>query len=127
MSPSTSLAASPPFERTARLLFWLAFAFAAAMALWPQAPTLALGEYADKWTHVLAFAALTVLAQLGFSGAGRWRIALWLCLFGAGIEVVQAIPALHREASLMDWLVDAAVVLALTVGAGMIRPGRREG
>jgi hypothetical protein len=34
-------------------------------------------------------------------------------LFGAVIEVVQAIPMLHRDSDVMDWIADTAAVLVV--------------
>ena len=36
-----------------------------------------------------------------------------LSLFGAFIEVVQAIPALQRDSDLLDWLADTAAVAVI--------------
>jgi hypothetical protein len=40
-------------------------------------------------------------------------LLLWLSLFGAFIEVVQAIPALHRDSDVLDWLADTAAAGAI--------------
>jgi hypothetical protein len=72
----------------------------------------------DKVVHLLLFAALAL--------AGRWAgtrpgpLALLLVVYGAGSEVVQAVSALQRSGSVLDWLADAAGVglglLAWTAG-----------
>jgi hypothetical protein len=41
------------------------------------------------------------------------RLLLGLSLFGAFIEVVQAIPALHRDTDIWDWVADTAAVAAV--------------
>ncbi len=44
------------------------------------------------------------------------QVARRLSLFGALIEVVQAIPALHRDSDVLDWLADTvAVVVVLLI------------
>jgi VanZ family protein len=98
-----------------RIAFWAATAFAFVMAVLPQPPRLP-GDPSDKILHITAFAVLAVLAAAAYR---RTRIA-WLLaglsLFGALIEAVQAIPSLHRDADVIDWLADTAaagVVLAL--------------
>jgi VanZ family protein len=98
-----------------RIAFWTAVAFAFVMAVLPQPPRLPR-DPSDKILHITAFAVLAALAAAAYP---RTRIA-WLLaglsLFGAAIEVVQAIPSLHRDADVIDWLADTAaagVVLAL--------------
>ena len=94
-----------------RWSFWLCFGFATAMALVPKPPRLPTQDFGDKFEHMLAFAVLATLAQLAFPTASRLRIGLWFCLFGAAIEVAQAIPALHRDSDVRDWLADTAVLV----------------
>ena len=62
----------------------------------------------DKVVHLLLFTALTV--------AGRWAgtrpgpLAMLLLAYGAVSEVVQALSALQRSGSVVDWLADVAGV-----------------
>ena len=62
----------------------------------------------DKVVHLLLFTALTV--------AGRWAgtrpgpLAVLLLAYGAVSEVVQALSALQRSGSVVDWLADVAGV-----------------
>lgn len=96
--------------------FWICLTGAAVLALLPKPPRLPLDRFGDKFEHMLAFAVLAGLAQLAFPRISRLWLWLWLSLFGAGIELAQAIPPLHRDSSLADWVVDsvvAALVLAL--------------
>ncbi|MCC6827193.1 MAG: hypothetical protein IT550_03055 [Novosphingobium sp.] len=102
--------------QAARFLFWSAFAFAILMASLPQSPWLPIDRFGDKFGHALAFAVLTLFAQLGFRTVSRWRIAERLSFFGAMIELVQSIPALHRDCDIRDWVVDTAMVLLVTIG-----------
>ena len=100
-----------PLPRLARLAFWIAALFAFVMATLPHPPQLV--EVTDKWQHMLAFAVLTALASLGWPRLHWWRLLIGLSLFGAAIEVVQAIPALHRDSDVMDWVADTGAALVL--------------
>ena len=91
--------------RTLRLIFWAAAIFAFIMAVLPHPPLLP-GEPPDKVQHVTAFATLGVLSILAYPAVSVLQLALRLSLFGAAIEVVQAIPALHRDSSIFDWIAD---------------------
>jgi VanZ family protein len=74
------------------------------------------GEPNDKVEHVVAFATLAALASFGYPRAALLKLLAGLSLFGALIEVVQAIPALQRDSDVKDWVADTAavaVVLAL--------------
>lgn len=97
----------------ARALFWGAAAFAFVMAVLPHPPAVP-GNPNDKLQHIAAFATLAVLGSFAFPATARLHLLLRLSLFGAFIELVQSIPALHRDCDPMDWLADtlaAAVVL----------------
>lgn len=107
-----------PLERLFQFLFWDALLFALVMASLPQPPALP-GDPGDKLLHVLAFLVLAGLAAFAYPRLHLIMIFIGLALFGAAIEAVQAIPALGREASWIDWLADlgAAAVVLLAVGA----------
>lgn len=96
-----------PFLKT---LFWAAFLFAYAMAVIPSQQAVSLSP-SDKVNHMIAFATLALLAGLAWPGLAWWKIAFGLVAFGALIEVTQAIPALHRDASWLDLVADAAALL----------------
>ena len=102
--------------RLLRLLFWAAALFALVMALLPHPPEFP-GEPSDKVQHVIAFATLGLLGSAAYGGARKRWLIIGLSLFGAFIEVAQAIPSLHRDSDPLDWLADtiacAVVVLAL--------------
>lgn len=88
-----------------RLLFWGAAIFAFVMAIIPHPPELP-GEPSDKIQHMVAFASLGLLSVWAY---GRTRLVLLLVglsLYGAFIELVQAIPALHRDSDVKDWMAD---------------------
>lgn len=97
-------------ERALAALFWVALPFTLVMALLPHPPTLP-GEAGDKLLHVLAFSTLSLLASAGFSGRRRLQVLLGLVVLGGAIELLQAIPSLHRDAEWLDWLADCAAVL----------------
>jgi VanZ family protein len=102
-------------SRTARGLFWVAALLAFVMALLPHPPHIP-GEPNDKIQHVTAFATLGLLGAWAYPVAKAVKLLLWLSLFGATIELFQAIPVLHRDSDILDWLADTlacGVVLAL--------------
>ena len=106
--------------------FWLALAFACFMAFDPKPPHLGIEQMGDKFAHVVAFTVLTVLAQLAFTATPRWRIAERLSFVGALIEVVQNIPALHRDCDIKDWIADTVVIVIVTA-AFVIADRRNHG
>lgn len=95
-----------------RLLFWGAALFAFVMAILPHPPEVP-GAPSDKVQHIVAFLILGSLAWFAYPRTSPIRLGIGLSLFGALIEVVQAIPALHRDSDVVDWLAD-------TVAAGLI-------
>jgi VanZ family protein len=88
-----------------RLLFWAAATFAFVMAVLPHPPELPF-ESSDKLQHVAAFATLALLGAWAYAAAALLQLLLELSLFGAAIELIQAIPALHRDSDLNDWIAD---------------------
>jgi VanZ family protein len=94
-----------------RVAFWTALLGAVVMAALPHPPTTI--EIGDKYQHMLAFGTLAVLAILAYPATPLGRIAERLSFLGAMIEVVQSIPALHRDCDILDWVADTAVVLAV--------------
>jgi hypothetical protein len=105
-----------------RLIFWAAAAFAFVMAVIPHPPHLP-GEPNDKIQHIAAFATLGLLGAWAYARAPLLRIAIGLSLFGALIEIVQAIPALHRDSDVLDWLADTAACAAVLL---LVRWRRRR-
>lgn len=106
----------------ARFLFWGALAFALYMAWTPQ-PTTPV-EVGDKYLHMLAFGTLTILACAGYPQAELLRLGERLSFLGALIEVVQAMPAVHRDCDIMDWVADTAVVAGVVVVVWVVRRRR---
>ena len=98
-----------------RGLFWAAALFALVMALIPHGVELP-GDPSDKIQHAAAFATLGALAALAYPRLGSVWIIAALSLFGALIEVAQAIPSLHRDSDPLDWVADTvACAVALLV------------
>jgi peptidoglycan/LPS O-acetylase OafA/YrhL len=88
-----------------RLLFWAAAIFAFVMAILPHPPELP-GEPSDKVQHMAAFATLGVLGAWAYFETSVLQLLAGLSLFGAMIELVQAIPAIHRDSDVKDWIAD---------------------
>ncbi len=110
--------ASDPTMTIRRLLpyvFWAGMIFGFVMAILPK-PVALPGNPSDKVQHILAFLVLATLAALAYPRAHLLKIGVGLCAYGALIEFAQMIPALNRDAELLDWVADtvaAAVVLTL--------------
>lgn len=102
-----------------RIAFWLALAFAFVMATLPSPPDLV--ETSDKFQHMAAFATLALLGSLAFPRLPLIAVGAALLAFGALIEVVQMIPALHRDAEWLDLAADGAAVLLVLLPAGVAR------
>jgi VanZ family protein len=112
--------------RLARTVFWAAALFAFVMAVLPHPPEVP-GHLSDKVQHIAAFATLGLLGSWAYAGLSAWQLVLRLSLFGAFIEVVQAIPALHRDSDVLDWVADTvACGLVLTLIGWWRAPTRGE-
>ena len=101
--------------RRMRLLMWFLTGLTLTMAFLPQPPTTVVDQLGDKFQHMLAFAMLTSVALLGWPQSRRLQILVLLSMLGAIIELVQAIPALHRDSDWHDWLADTLSILAAIV------------
>ncbi len=99
-----------------KAMFVFATLFALTMAVLPQPPL--QGEVPDKWLHALAFAVLTILARLAFPRRRALTLLVGLSALGALIELMQAIPASGRDASLADWVAD---ILAVIFALGLLK------
>jgi hypothetical protein len=105
-----------------RALFAALLAFTLYMAWTPKPPHLSIDRFGDKFEHMLAFVVLSAMASLAFPRARLPRIAERLSFLGALIEVVQNIPALHRDCDIMDWIADTgAIIVTLLIVAGVRR------
>ena len=99
-------------SRLIRTLFWAAALFALVMALLPHPPQIP-GNPSDKVQHVAAFATLGLLGFYAYPRLSAVRLVASLSLFGALIEIAQAIPVLHRDSDPMDWLTDTIASLVI--------------
>lgn len=97
---------------TFRLLLWAAILFAVTMAVLPHPPSMPIDRFGDKAEHMTAFAVISALAACAYPRFPLARIGERLSFLGALIEVVQSIPALHRDCDIRDWLADTAAILA---------------
>ena len=98
-----------------RLLFWAAAIFAFVMAIIPHPPEIP-GEPNDKIQHMVAFGTLGLLSAWAYARAPLVRLVVGLSAYGAFIELVQAIPSLHRDSDVKDWVADtvaSAIVLLI--------------
>lgn len=97
--------------RLLRIAFWTAATIAFVMAILPHPPAIHVW---DKLQHLAAFFIITLLGCAAYPDLSRVKLLLALVAFGGFIEVVQAIPAIHRDSDWHDWLADIiAVALAL--------------
>jgi VanZ family protein len=98
-----------------RLAFWAALLFAFVLAIIPHPPELP-GAPSDKIQHISAFVALGAIGFFAYPRSSLLTLGARLSLFGALIEIVQAIPALGRDSDVLDWIADtiaAALILGL--------------
>ncbi|MCH7627744.1 hypothetical protein [Novosphingobium sp.] len=106
--------------------FWIAATGAVTMAVLPRPPRVPLDRYGDKVEHMIAFATLSLLAVLAFPRMPRLRIAERLSFLGALIEVLQSIPALHRDCDIRDWIADTIAIVVVVAVMNLVRPMRRD-
>src|SRR5262249_42757704 len=100
--------------RPIRALFFAAALFALVMALLPHPPQVP-GNPSDKVQHVAAFATLGLLGFYAYPRLSPLWLIADLSLFGALIEIAQAIPALHRDSDPLDWVADTLACLLVIV------------
>lgn len=114
-----------PAARTFRLAFFVVAIFTTMTALSPS-PEFAPGfAYADKLQHFAIFAVLGSLAVFGFPQAPPRLIVERLSFFGAGIEVLQSIPALNRDCDAFDWATDTLGAAVAVLLLARLLPARR--
>ena len=96
------------------------------MAVVPHPPQVP-GEPNDKVQHIAAFATLALLGSFAYPRTALTRLLVGLSVFGALIEVVQAIPALHRDSDVLDWLADTLAVIVVLLIVRWWRARRTSG
>ena len=107
-----------------RIALFAAVAFAVTMALLPKPPHLPIDQFGDKFSHMLAFAAMALLAALAYPQMRLVRIGERLSFLGALIEVLQSIPSLHRDCDIFDWIADTCAITVVLLIIWAIRRGR---
>ena len=107
-----------------RVLLALALVFAVTMALLPHPPQMPTDQFGDKFNHMLAFATLSWLAAQAYPAAALSRIGERLSFLGALIEVMQAIPDLHRDCDIRDWIADTLAITVVLLLVAMVRRRR---
>ena len=75
----------------------------------------------DKVEHFIAFSTLTLFAVVAFQRINIFIVGAWLSAFGALIEVVQAIPSLHRDCDFWDWVTDTIAIAVVIIPLGLAR------
>ncbi len=113
------------FVLAARSIFALALFFTIVMALLPHPPKLEFDDFGDKFHHILAFVTLSLLACFAFPTARLPRIGERLSFLGALIEVLQSIPALHRDCDIRDWIADTIAIAIVLIIVAQVRRRRR--
>lgn len=113
------------FAALAAPAFWLCLTAAVTLALIPHPPE--LPEVGDKAQHMLAFGTLAFLGAFSFPRFPKTHLAERLSFLGALVEVLQAIPSLHRDCDIRDWIADTiAIVVVLALLHAMNLPRRRR-
>jgi VanZ family protein len=97
-----------------RLVFWLAATAALVFALLPH-PVELPGNPNDKLQHIAAFLTLGALGSFAYPRTNPIYLGAGLSLFGALIEFLQMIPALHRDSDAMDWMADTAAAALIII------------
>ncbi|MCG3169819.1 MAG: hypothetical protein CALGDGBN_01348 [Pseudomonadales bacterium] len=101
-------------QRPCRVALGIALPLVFVLSLLPDQPGPQF-SHGDKLLHALAFCMFALLARGGWPerAAARW---LWMLLgYGAAIELAQSLLP-WRQASLLDWLADAA---GIALGAAL--------
>ncbi|MBO0749260.1 MAG: hypothetical protein J2O44_02360 [Porphyrobacter sp.] len=110
--------------RLLRFVFWAAAVVAFVLAVIPHPPQVPVW---DKLQHMAGFFVIALLGCAAYPRASRLKLMVALIAFGGLIEIVQAIPALHRDSDWHDWLADiVATVVALACVMAAQRIGVRH-
>lgn len=113
------------YSQLAAWAFWLCLAGAVTLALVPHAPNvMAVG---DKAQHMLAFGTLAFLGHFAFPRMSTVRLGERLSFLGALVEVLQAIPSLHRSCDIRDWIADTVAIAAVLGAVHLLRRRRKAG
>lgn len=115
-----------PNERTRRLFRAAALIVAVVLAWLAFRPPTGddVGLPWDKANHAFAFLVLTGLTGCGWPRLGAWGMAALMLAAGVGIELVQGLPAVGRDADVLDVVAD---MVGMATGWGVLLVGRRRG
>jgi VanZ family protein len=113
-----------PWRRLGRVAFWVALVGVVALALLPGNDTPAF-PWSDKVNHFGAFAVLTGLARFAYPGRRGWTILAAMLGVGVGIELLQALPVIGRDAEIGDVVADLSGAFTVLVLHRLMR-GRRQ-
>ncbi len=102
------------------IAFWTACAVSLYFATTSATPSVMDGQW-DKGQHMFAFATLALLAALAYPKMPLLRLTERLALYGAMIELIQSIPALHRSCDIVDWVADMIAIVAVLATVGAFR------
>lgn len=94
-----------------RAFFWATIVFTFISAELPESHAPHLFPW-DKAEHFVAFFVLTSLAAASYPRVALVLLGLWLSLFGCAIELVQALPFIHRDCDIWDWVADSVGIVA---------------
>ncbi len=94
-----------------RAAFWAAIILTFADAEMPASHAPQFFPW-DKAEHFTAFFVLACLAAAAYPRASLIIVGLWLALFGSLIELVQALPVIHRDCDIRDWIADTIAICA---------------
>ena len=75
----------------------------------------------------MAFLMLGALAFFAFPRVGPVILLAWLSAFGAFIEFVQMIPALHRDGDIWDWVADTRAAAVILTALHLLRAASGRG
>lgn len=75
----------------------------------------------DKVLHAAAFAALALLARLGFPSMRLLWVFVGLLAFNALLEVCQGMFGFGRQADPLDWIVGALASAGTLIVVGILR------
>jgi hypothetical protein len=89
----------------ARIVFWATLLITFVIAEMPPEHAPQLFSW-DKAEHFTAFYVLSCLSIPAYPRTSLLVIGLWLALFGATIELVQALPFINRDCDIKDWIAD---------------------
>jgi len=92
-------------NRLGLAVFVAATVFTLYAALAPGDDTQGLIPW-DKAKHFIVFYGLTFLAAVALPRSRWWKIAVVLLGFGVGIEILQGLPIVGRDADIFDVVAD---------------------